>query len=137
MRPKRVILLVDQDEQTLAERRFLLVTYAYRVIAARNTAEALKAYIAPQSIDLVLVNDCPHVVDGAWLVPRLKRARPDVPVLLLVDRAESCPPEAIAVLRECQLADLLEQIRIMSQRKREPRKGARRVVKPEPSTVST
>jgi len=56
---------------------------------------------------------------------------------LLVDRAESCPPEAIAVLRECRPADLLEQIRIMSQRKRGPRKGAGREITAWISLVST
>lgn len=56
MRPKKIILCVDDNEQTLAIRTFLLETRGYRVLSAQRGSEALEiiAGIAPGSLDLLL-----------------------------------------------------------------------------------
>ena len=42
MRPKKVILCVDDNEQALSVRTFLLETRGYRVITASSSKEALE-----------------------------------------------------------------------------------------------
>ena len=42
MRPKKTILCVDDNEQILSVRTFLLETRGYRVIAATNAQQALE-----------------------------------------------------------------------------------------------
>jgi CheY-like chemotaxis protein len=119
-RPRKLILLVDSCEQTLSETRMVLETHLYRVIAATCSMEALEAFKATEGIDLVLLNDNPHVVDSAWLLPRMKRARLFVPIAVLVDKAENCPPEGVPIFPG-STSDLLERIKTLSARKRGPR----------------
>ena len=44
MRPKKTILCVDQNEQALAVRKFMLTTRGYRVITALSSQEALEIF---------------------------------------------------------------------------------------------
>ena len=61
MRPKKVILCVDDNEQDLSVLKFMLVTNGYRVVAATNGQEAI-ALFAENQVDLVLADHAmPHM----------------------------------------------------------------------------
>ena len=52
MRPKKVILCVDDNEQELSVMKFMLVTNGYRVLAAKNGQEAIELF-TENAVDLV------------------------------------------------------------------------------------
>ena len=53
MRPKKVILCVDDNEQELSVLKFMLATNGYRVVSASNGQEAIGLF-AEIAVDLVL-----------------------------------------------------------------------------------
>ena len=55
MRPKKVILCVDDNEQELSVMKFMLVTNGYRVLAAKNGQEAIELFVE-NAVDLVLAD---------------------------------------------------------------------------------
>ena len=63
---------------------------------------------------------------------RLKRMRSYVPMMLLADgqaaSAEIHVADAMVARKNCSTQELLERIKVMSARKRGPRKGAQRVM---------
>ena len=62
MRPKKVILCVDDNEQELSVLKFMLATNGYRVLAATNGQEAIADFSPMPQIDLVLA-DYRHAAD--------------------------------------------------------------------------
>ncbi len=134
MRPKKVILCVDDNEQELSVLKFMLATNGYRVLAASNGQEAVALFAAAPQIDLVLTDTTMPHMSGGQLVERLKRIRSHVPMILLGDaqaaNGEIHVADAMIVRRNCSTQDLLERIKVMSARKRGPRKGAQRVSPP-------
>jgi CheY-like chemotaxis protein len=131
MRPKKVILCVDDNEQELSVLRFMLVTNGYRVLAASNGQEAIAIFATPQQIDLVLANTSLPQMSGVQLAERLKRMRQSVPMILLGDAqaatGEIHLADAVLARKSCSSQELLERIKVMSARKRGPRKGAQRM----------
>ena len=85
MRPKKVILCVDDNEQELSVLKFMLETNGYRVLAASNGQEAIAVFSAAPQIDLVLADTTMPQMSGGQLVERLKRMRSHVPMVLLGD----------------------------------------------------
>ncbi len=75
MRPRKVILCVDDNEQALSVRKFLLETRGYRVLTALSAQEALEIF-HHGGIDLVLSDLLMPQMDGNELVRRMKRSRP-------------------------------------------------------------
>src|SRR6201999_2931798 len=71
MRPKKTILCVDDNEQALSVRKFMLETRGYRVLGALNGHEALEIFQAG-NIDLVLSDLVKPQMDGNELVRRMK-----------------------------------------------------------------
>ena len=129
MRPKKTILCVDDNEQTLSVRKFLLETRGYRVYTALNGQEAIQLFSAAH-FDLVLTDLGLPQMDGNALIGQLKEISPEVPMILISDsvRAGERSHNADAFLAKgcCSPADLIERIRVMSARKRGPRKGSQR-----------
>ena len=87
MRPKKTILCVDDNEQILSVRTFLLQTRGYRVIAVPTPREALEtiADATPGTYDLLLCDLLMPGMDG-WAVLSTLKADPDlrkVPVVLM------------------------------------------------------
>jgi CheY-like chemotaxis protein len=117
---------VDDNEQTLSVRKFLLETRGYRVHTAVSGQEAIKVFSSVQ-IDLVLTDLSLPQMDGNALIGRLKEISPDIPMILTSDtvRAGERTHRADAFLAKgsCTSADLIERIRVMSARKRGPRKA--------------
>jgi len=127
MRPKKVILCVDDNEQTLSVRKFLLETRGYRVFTAASGVDAIRVFSSNQ-IDLVLTDLGLPQMDGNALIGHLKEISPEVPMILTSEtvRAGERPHRADAFLPKgsCTPAELIERIRVMSARKRGPRKAA-------------
>lgn len=141
MRPKKTILCVDDNDQALAVRKFLLETRGYRVVAARSGDEAVERF-REGGIDLVLGDVVMPGMDGNEMVRRMKEIAPEVPTILIsgsirafehASRADAFLPKGASTPVE-----MLERIRIMIARKRGPRKVLRPVFNPadSPSPVS-
>jgi two-component system, OmpR family, response regulator CpxR len=126
MRPKKTILCVDNNEQTLSVRKFMLETRGYRVVSALSGERAMEVF-RNGGIDLVLSDLLLPDVDGNEMVRRMKEFSPEVPTILVsstvkaferANRADAFLPKGA-----CTPAEVLERIRIMSARKRGPKKG--------------
>ena len=63
MRPKKIILCVDDNEQDLSVLKFMLVTNGYRVLAATNGNDAI-ALFADNQVDLVLTDHAMPQMSG-------------------------------------------------------------------------
>ncbi|GAC1424702.1 MAG: hypothetical protein NVSMB62_21700 [Acidobacteriaceae bacterium] len=129
MRPKKTILCVDDNEQVLSIRSFMLETRGYRVIAASTPHEALEhiASSAPGSIDLLLCDLLMPCMDGNELVRRAKELHPSLPALITsgtvtaydrAGRADAFLPKGAA-----SPVELLERVRILVARKRGPKRS--------------
>jgi len=128
MRPKKVILCVDDNEQTLSVRTFLLETRGYRVINATTSQEALEILerIVPGTLDLLIADLLLPQMDGNELVRRAKQMHPMLPALIVsatvaaYDRALAA--DAFLPKGAGTAAELLERIRVLVARKRGPKK---------------
>ncbi len=129
MRPKKTILCVDDNEQVLSVRTFLLETKGYRVISLPNPQDALDAISnsLPGSIDLLLCDLIMPQMDGNELVRRAKQIHPCLPAMIVsgtvnsFDRALSADvflPKGAATP-----AEIIERIRVLVARKRGPKKA--------------
>lgn len=131
MRPKKVILCVDDNEQELSVLKFMLETNGYRVLAASNGQEAIAVFATAPQIDLVLADTSLPQMSGMQLAERLKRIRSHVRMLLLADgqaaSGEIHVADAVLARKNCSSLELLERVKVMSARKRGPRKGAQRI----------
>jgi CheY-like chemotaxis protein len=128
MRPRKTILCVEDNEQVLSVRKFLLETRGYRVVAAATAAEAME-YLeraAQGSVDLLISDVIMPVMDGNELVKRAKQMHPCLPTLLVsgtvsnFDRAAAA--DAFLPKGACTPAEMLDRIRILVARKRGPKK---------------
>jgi CheY-like chemotaxis protein len=128
MRPKKTILCVDDNEQILSVRTFLLETRGYRVIALTDPHQALEviANSLPGSLDLLLSDLIMPQMDGNELVRRAKDMHPQLPALIVsgtvtaYDRAGRA--DVFLPKGACSPAELLERVRILVARKRGPKK---------------
>lgn len=130
MKPKKVILCVDDDEQALSVLKLVLVTHGYRVLTATNGTQAI-ALFAGERVDLVLADYVMPNMNGAELILKLKEIASHVPMVLLGDlqamRVGLHGADALLAKKQCTAQELLERVRIMSARKRRPRKGTARL----------
>ena len=128
MRPRKTIVCVEDNEQILSVRKFLLETRGYRVLAMSSGAEAID-YLRgalPGSVDLLLADVIMPQMDGNELVRRAKQMHPGLPTLLVsgtvsnFDRAFAA--DAFLPKGACSPAEMLDRIRILVARKRGPKK---------------
>ncbi len=131
MRPKKVILCVDDNEQDLSVLKFMLSTNGYRVLSASTGQEALGIF-QENLVDLVLADFSMPQMNGDQLVSKLKQIASHVPMILLGDpqkmNGQIHAADALVAKKSCSPQELLERIKVMSARKRGPRKGSQRVV---------
>ncbi len=129
MRPKKVILCVDDNEQALAVRKFLLETRGYRVIPAKDGATALEI-LQQGGIDLVLSDLVMPQMDGNEMIRQMKQISPEVPMMLISGTVKSFEranrADAFLPKGACTPVEMLERIRVMIARKRGPRKAVLR-----------
>jgi CheY-like chemotaxis protein len=125
MKPKRTILCVDDNEQSLSIRKVLLETRGYRVLTCTSGEQALELF-KKHPVDLVLTDLIMPGVDGAKLIDEIKTISPHTPAVLLSSRvkvyadtrADAFFPKGTAIP-----ADLLERIRLLLVRKRGPKRA--------------
>ena len=126
MKPKRTILCVDDNEQSLSIRKVLLETRGYRVLAFTDAKKALERF-GEGGVDLVLTDLVMPGVDGSKLIEGVKNISPETPAILLSGTVKIYEQESAADLFLAKgmymPADLLERIRVMLVRKRGPKRG--------------
>src|SRR5437879_13835845 len=81
MKPKRTILCVDDNEQSLSHRKIVLETRGYRVARFTRGEDAL-ARVLQGGVDLVIADMGMPGLDGPQLLSRIKDASPHRPGLL-------------------------------------------------------
>src|SRR5207237_8223124 len=81
MKPKRTILCVDDNEQSLSIRKVLLETRGYRVISCLNGEDALSRF-KRGGVDLVLTALIMPGLAGANLIEAIKAISPRTPPFL-------------------------------------------------------
>jgi two-component system response regulator CpxR len=125
MKPKRTILCVDDNEQSLSIRKVLLETRGYRVIACTRGEDALEIF-KHGGIDLVLTDLIMPGYDGTKLIEQIKTISPQTPAILLSGKVRiyDRDTQADVFLPKGMYApaELLERIRLLLIRKRGPKR---------------
>ncbi len=128
MRPKKIILCVDDNEPTLSVRAFLLETRGYRVLSATSAHEALEILEghAPGEISLLLSDLLMPGMDGSELIRRAREMQPGIPTLMVSGTVTSFDRGSAADVflpkGACSPVELLERVRVLVARKRGPKK---------------
>lgn len=132
MRPKKIVLCVDDNEAVLSQRCFLLETHGYRTLRAATPEVALGLVAAaeaygPGSIALLLTDLVMPGMDGNELARMVKRMRPSLPVMIASGMVVNydCATHADAFLPKgaASAAEMLERVKILCARKRGPKKA--------------
>jgi CheY-like chemotaxis protein len=129
MRPKKTILCVDDNEQVLSVRTFLLETRGYRIIAAKTAQEALEVLerSLPGTLDLILCDLLMPQMDGNEPVRRAKQLHQGLPAMIIsgtvnaFDRALHA--DVFLPKGASSPAEMIERIRVLVARKRGPKKA--------------
>jgi two-component system, OmpR family, response regulator CpxR len=125
MKPKRTILCVDDNEQSLSHRKIMLETRGYRVVSFSRGEDALERF-RQGGIDLVVTDMAMPGLDGPQLIAAIKNLSPQTPAVLISSKVRiySHESQADVFLTKGMYApaDLLERIRILLVRKRGPRR---------------
>ncbi|MDE3104677.1 MAG: response regulator [Acidobacteriota bacterium] len=129
MRPKKTILCVDDNEQVLSVRTFLLETRGYRVVPMLTAHAALEHLetAAAGSVDLLLSDLIMPQMDGNELVRRAKQLHPGLPAMIVsgtvtaFDRAIAA--DVFLPKGASSPAEMMERIRVLVARKRGPKKS--------------
>ena len=129
MRPKKTILCVDDNEQSLSVRKVMLETRGYRVLTAITATEALQLFKG-NSVDLVLSDLVMPDFDGRQLIKEIKTISPQTPAILFSGKItvfayDEMPADVFLPKGMYAPVELLERIRLMLVRKRGPKRAAR------------
>lgn len=126
MKPKRTILCVDDNEQSLSIRKVMLETRGYRVVTCTNSEDALKKF-NEGGIDLVLSDLVMPGLDGAELIARIKQLSPQTPAILFSGSVKGYERDTVADIflpkGMYAPAELLERIRVLLVKKRGPKRA--------------
>ena len=110
---RRRLLCVDDDSRFRQFYKNLLGSYGYEVTVAANGRQALKLFLS-RKVDAVLTDFEMPGMTGAELAARLKRIRPELPVLLLSGSkiAQDTAAKAVdaAVIKGSSVTKLVDQI---------------------------
>ena len=133
MKPKRTILCVDDNEQSLSHRKIMLETRGYRVANFSRGEDAMARFLEG-GIDLVIADMAMPGLDGPQLIARIKELSPHTPAILISSKVRIYDHDSKAdvFLAKGMYApvDLLERIRILLIRKR----GPKRMLQQQPQT---
>jgi DNA-binding response OmpR family regulator len=126
MKPKRTILCVDDNEQSLSIRKVMLETRGYRVVCCTRAEDALEIF-KTQVVDLVLSDVVMPGMDGTELVARIKAVAPTVPTILFSGKIKVYEKDTQADIflpkGMYSPVELLERIRLLLVRKRGPKRA--------------
>jgi two-component system response regulator CpxR len=125
MKPKRTILCVDDNEQSLSHRKIMLETRGYRVVSLSRGEEALERF-KQGGIDLVLTDMAMPGLNGPQLIAAIKSLSPHTPAILISSKVRLYDHDSQADVFLAKgmyaPADLLERIRLLLVRKRGPKR---------------
>ena len=128
MKPKRTILCVDDNEQSLSHRKIMLETRGYRVASFTRGEDAL-ARFAQGGIDLVIADMAMPGLDGPQLISKIKNLSPQTPAILISSKVRIYDHDSRADVFLTKgmyaPADLLERVRLLLVRKRGPKRTQR------------
>jgi two-component system, OmpR family, response regulator CpxR len=129
MKPKRTILCVDDNEQSLSHRKIMLETRGYRVVSCSRGEEALERF-KQGGIDLVVTDMAMPGLDGPELIAAVKNLVPQTPTILISSKsrvyAHDSQADVFLARGMYAPADLLERIRQLLLRKRGPKRTMQR-----------
>ena len=118
---RRHLLCVDDDSGFRQFYKNLLGSYGYDVTVAANGRQALKLFLSGK-IDAVLTDLEMPEMGGAELAARLKKMRPELPVLLISGSkaAQDTPPASVdaAVAKGTPTPKLVDQIETLLAKRR-------------------
>jgi CheY-like chemotaxis protein len=124
MRPKHRILCVDDNEQALSIRKFMLETHGYRVFTATSGPEAIERF-REGDIELVLSDFVMPLMDGNELMRHIKKLNPGVPTILISGTVESfdraTAADAFFPKGANSPLELLQRLKVMMRRKTGPK----------------
>jgi two-component system response regulator CpxR len=127
MRPKKVILCIDDNEQSLSIRKFMLETRGYRVLPATSGREAVELFQQAGTVDLVLTDLVMPEMDGAELIRVLKDLSPEIPMILISGKVKmydkGTRADVFLPKGTYPAMELLEKIRQLLVKKRGPKKS--------------
>ncbi|HJW98780.1 MAG TPA: response regulator [Terriglobales bacterium] len=126
MRPKKVILCIDDNEQSLSIRKFMLETRGYRVLSASSGREAMDLFQQAGAIDLVITDLVMPEMDGAEVIRVLKELAPEMPMILISGKVKMYEKGTCADVflpkGTYPAMELLDKIRLLLVKKRGPKK---------------
>jgi DNA-binding response OmpR family regulator len=123
MRPRKIVLIVDSDQNSCSTLAFLLKTYEFLPLKAATHREAV-AHLAAHCVDLVFAVHDPPAQNGIRIVADLKKRNPGTRMVLLASlkaMAGKDHPADAMIARHGSTVELLSLVRVMSARKRGPR----------------
>lgn len=125
MRPKKIVLCVDDDDRILSVRKFLLETKGYKVVTATSAEQALEMFGA-MKYELVVTDLVMPFMTGNELARRLKEIDPDVKVVIISGsvKAYAHAHHAYAFIpKGTPVSEFLDRLKTVAARKRGPKKG--------------
>jgi CheY-like chemotaxis protein len=106
---RAVILLVDDDEQVRPLTASFLRDLGYTIIEAPTAEIAFALAHAPEALDLVITDVVMPGADGPKLAARLRKDRPELPIVFITGHAETSELKGELVLQKpfghAELAD--------------------------------
>ena len=126
MRPKKRVLVYCADEMMASHMAFVLDVRGY-IVTPCDSLELLRHELdwKQRPLDAALVIET-EVDRCGVMVPRLiKQSDSLTTVLLLVQRMCDCPSADIVLLSSASQMDVLERVRVLTVRKRGPRRAYR------------
>jgi DNA-binding response OmpR family regulator len=125
MKPKRTILCVDDNEQSLSHRKIMLETRGYRVASFTRGEDGLARFLEG-GVDLVIAGMAMPGLDGPQLIAKIKESSPQTPAILISSKARIYDHDSKADVFLAKgmyaPADLLERVRLLLVRKRGPKR---------------
>jgi two-component system response regulator CpxR len=129
MKPKRTILCIDDNEQSLSHRKIMLETRGYRVASFSRGEEAL-ARFSQGGVDLVISDMAMPGLDGPQLISKIKELSPHTPAILISSKVRiydhDSQADVFLTKGMYSPADLLERVRLLLVRKRGPKRMQQR-----------
>ncbi len=126
MKPKRTILCVDDNEQSLSIRKIMLETRGYRVVTCNNGEKALEEF-RKGGVDLVLTDLVMPGVNGHMLIDEIKELSPQTPAILFSGTVKfydrNMRADVFLPKGEYAPVELLERIRLLLSRRRTSRRS--------------
>jgi len=125
MKPKRTILCVDDNEQSLSHRKIMLETRGYRVASFSRGEDALDRF-TQGGVDLVIADMTMPGLDGPQLISKIKGISPHTPAILISSKVRiydhDSKADVFLTKGMYSPADLLERVRVLLVRKRGPKR---------------